>query len=167
MKTKFTILLIILVLTGQAQKIELATGMAFPDTFNFGVRAITQNSAFGLTYGFLPGYNESLRTFGLDAAVLYGKNFKKIESKRSQFRFSLMFYREETERYIFKNTFLVARAGSNFLFTKNWGLGFEYGLVFNVAESKERKSGVTQSFFDLAIESAILPSLGVRTFYRL
>ncbi len=167
MKTSFSIAFLVFVLIGQGQKLELASGMAFPDTFNFGIRTVTHGSVFGIAYGFLPGYNESLRTFTLDAAIRYGKNFKKVESKRSQVRFGLMFYREETEKNIFKNTFLIVRAGRNYLFTDRLGFGFEYGLVLKIASDEERKPGFQPAAFDYSIEPSVLPSLAIRTFYQL
>ena len=167
MKITFTIAFLLLAFFNHGQKLELATGMAFPDTFNFSVRSITQGSAFGIAYGFLPGYDESLRTFSLDGAILYGKNFKKVEAKRSQLRLSLMFYREETEKNIFKHTYLAVRAGRNYLITNQFGFGIEYGLALKIADTEERKPGFQQVAFDYSIEPPVLPSLAIRTFYRL
>lgn len=148
-----------------SQKVEIATGMGSPETLHLSVRALSLKVIWGAGYGFLPGYDQSLRTLTFDVGFPYGKIAKNSDSKRSQFRFAVISYREETDRRIFKYTYLGTRAGRNHFFSQRAGIGWEAGFVFKIIDKEEVKDNMPGSF-DFVADN-VLPSLSVRFFYRL
>ncbi|MEQ9425596.1 MAG: hypothetical protein RJQ09_14320 [Cyclobacteriaceae bacterium] len=149
-----------------AQGLEIHAGMGIPETVNGGLRYVHKDFAAGLGFGFLPGYDQSLWTISSDFGFTYGKIAKKANSRRSQFRLGLTYYREETEKRIFKNYYFNFRAGRNFFFTQNVGFGFDAGLAFKVAEDVVEKEFIPPS---IAIDflDKVLPSASLRFFYRI
>ncbi|MDN5216929.1 hypothetical protein QQ020_32965 [Fulvivirgaceae bacterium BMA12] len=148
-----------------SQSIELSTGMALPETFNFSARIISSKVIGGISYGFLPAHEESLRTFTGDVGIPFGRMAANAESKRSQVRLGFTYYREETSSRIFKNWYSNLRVGRNYFFSKQLGLGLEGGMTIRLSEKTERKDGFTGGS-SFQILDDFLPSLSIRFFYR-
>lgn len=167
MKKLFTIsFFFICIWKCNAQNWEFGTGASFPEAVNVSVRAISKGFAIGGSYGFIPAYTDKFRSINFDMAFSYGKNFKLVEQKRSQWRNGISFYREETERRIFNTTYFFTRAGRNFLFNPQIGFGVEYGFSFKIADKVTSKDGTNPSGFDFFYDN-VLPSISIRFFYRL
>ncbi len=148
-----------------SQGIELSTGMALPETFNFSARMTSSKVIGGFSYGFLPAHEESLRTFTGDVGIPFGRMATNAESKRSQVRLGFTYYREETASRIFKNWYTNLRVGRNYFFSKQLGLGLEAGVTIRLSEKTERKDGFTGGS-SYQILDDFLPSLSIRFFYR-
>jgi hypothetical protein len=146
-------------------KIDISSGIGFPELLNLGLRFQLKQAQFGIKIGSVPVEDESIISISGDLYYHFG-GYSKFSYRRPWYwRVGLNYLRDETESLNDKYLYLNLRLGRDLNVSKKFGINIDAGAIFELFHEKEEKK---RSWLDLDIDiPIILPSIGIGLFYRI
>lgn len=157
----FVIILPSAALQGQ-NNISVSPGFGAPEFINVGVRFHTGQTSFGLQLGALPQRNNTVISAGAGLAYHFAGQSQYTTVRPWYAKSYLVYVHDESPERIFKDMYIDTRVGRVFNLSPNSGIEADIGLAINIYNSFER----TGSGFILDLDFPVIPTLGIRWFYR-
>ncbi len=169
MKTKFYFLVIVFSLfcfnyqIFAQNKINISTGIGFPELLNIGIGYQFDWIQFGLTVGTKPNDN-------VNSILAYTQiHFNELSESQKISPWYLMFgfnylkneTRSKTDKYLFGNF----RIGRETYIIKNIGLDLNIGMIFKIAEKEFWKENNNYPLGGIDFPN-LFPSIGINIFYK-
>lgn len=157
--------------TSRAQEeFNLTGGTGTPEMVNIGLRMRVDQNQYGLNIGTNPGYkNENFNASGEFYYHFSGRS-GHTSLRPWFFKTGLTYMSSEGEWEKRMNLLLVPRLGREFNITPEFGVALEAGIMLMLMDKntakKERTDAVTGDL-DLIGSGFILPSAGLKFYYRL
>ncbi len=148
------------------EKINISIGYGLPELLNIGLRYQADQAQFGISYGFIPGYEENIFSISGDFYLHFAGSSELSERRPWYFRLGLAYLKDETSSRITKYTYFPLRIGRDFNFSKKIGTAIDLGVFFELSKNETMK-GPTSSWWDFDLDYSILPSIGITLFYRI
>ena len=165
----FTAFFFFLVLTSGAQEFNLAGGTGTPEMVNIGVRMQVDQYQYGLSIGGNPAYKNGNFNMSADLYYHFGGSSNHTNLRPWFVKGGLTYMQNEGEWERRMNLLLVPRLGREFNITEQFGFALEAGFMLMLIDEnqakKERTDEVTGDL-DLIGSEFILPSAGLKIFYR-
>lgn len=149
---------------------NLTGGTGTPEMVNVGLRMEVDQYQYGISIGINPGYKNDNFNMSGDFYYHFGGRSAHTYLRPWFVKTGLTYMSSEGEWEKRMNLLFVARLGREFNLTSQFGIALEAGIMLmlmdrNVAK-KERTDAVTGDL-DLIGSGFILPSAGLKFFYRL
>ncbi len=147
------------------ERLNLATGVGFPEAFNVGVRYQLEQSQIGIGVGYQPFLEGN--TFSVSGDFFYHLDGSSQLSERRPWyaRTGLSYIREETTSRIDKSLVIGSRMGREMNLTRKFGVQADVGALYIIYHDRKRKE--PSDGWDISLLLPVWPSLGVGLFYRL
>lgn len=176
MKNSFILLVFCLIFflsvnTSVAQEgFNITGGTGTPEMVNIGIRMEVDQYQYGLSIGTSPGYkNENFNISG-DFYYHFSGRSEHTSLRPWFLKTGLTYMSNEGEWEKRMNLLLVPRLGREFNITPQFGIALEAGIMLMLIDEntakKERTDNITGDL-DLIASGFVLPSAGLKIFYRL
>ena len=176
MKTHFRRLISCLILSlsflpaGAQQDFNLTAGTGIPEMVNVGVRMQVDQVQYGVALGISPGYkNENFNVSG-DFYYHFGGRSYQTDLQPWYGKGGITYMHSEGEWEKRMNLLFVPRLGREFNVTPQFGIALEAGIMLMLIDrntAKKEKTGVVSGDLDLIGSDFVLPSAGLKIYYRL
>lgn len=155
--------------TSRAQEIIITGGTGTPEMVNIGVRMQVDQFQYGLSIGGNPAYKNENFNMSADLYYHFGGSSNHTNLRPWFVKGGLTYMQNEGEWERRMNLLLVPRLGREFNITEQFGFALEAGFMLMLIDEnqakKERTDEVTGDL-DLIGSGFILPSAGLKIFYR-
>ena len=167
----FCLMLLLPIHTSRAQgEFNLTGGTGIPEMVNVGVRLRVDQNQYGLSIGTSPGYkNENISIAG-DFYYHFSGRSEHTSLQPWFLKTGLTYMNSEGEWEERMNLLLVPRLGREFNLTSNFGVALEAGIMLRLMDKNQPKKERTDEVsgdLDVIGSGLILPSAGLKLFYRL
>lgn len=149
---------------------NLAGGMGTPEMVNVGLRFQVDQKQYGLNIGTNPGYKNQNFSASGDFYYHFGGRSGHTSLQPWYLKSGLTYMNSEGEWEKRMNLLLVPRLGREFNITSEFGVALEGGIMLMLMDRNEAKKERTDSVsgdLDLIGSGFLLPSAGLKFFYRL
>ena len=167
----FCLLLLLFPKLVQAQQdFNLTGGTGTPEMVNIGVRMQGDQYQYGISVGMNPGYKND--NFTLSGDFYYHFSGRSAHSSLQPWfiKTGLTYMSSEGEWEKRMNLLLVPRLGRDFNITPQFGVALEAGIMLMLMDrntAKKERTDAVSGDLDLIGSGFILPSAGLKFFYRL
>jgi hypothetical protein len=157
--------------TSRAQEqFNLTAGTGTPEMVNIGVRMHVDQFQYGLSLGANPGYKNENYNMSADFYYHFAGNSGHTSLRPWFLKTGITYMHSEGEWEKRMNLLLVPRLGREFNITPQFGIALEAGLMLMLIDQnkpKKERTDAVQGDLDLIGSGFILPSAGLKIFYRL
>ena len=156
--------------TSAQEDFHLTAGTGTPEMVNVGVRMRVDQHQYGLNIGMNPGYKNDNLTFSGDFYYHFSGRSAHTSLQPWFIKTGLTYMSSEGEWEKRMNLLLVPRLGREFNVTPQFGVALEAGIMLMLMDentAKKERTDAVSGDLDLIGSGFILPSAGLKLFYRL
>mgnify|MGYP006189136267 CR=1 FL=1 len=152
------------------QDFNLTAGTGTPEMVNVGVRMQLEQFQYGISIGTSPGYkNENFNASG-DFYYHFAGRSQQTDLPPWYGKAGITYMHSEGEWEKRMNLLFVPRLGREFNVTPQFGISLEAGVMLMLVDrntAKKERTGNVSGDLDLIGSDLILPSAGLKIYYRL
>lgn len=166
----FSLPFLLCIKTSLAQSINLTGGTGTPEMVNIGVRMQVDQYQYGLNIGTNPAYKNDNFSASGDFYYHFAGDSSHTNLRPWFLKSGLTYLQSEGEWEKRMNLLLVPRLGRDFNITSEFGVALEAGIMLMLMEkntAKKERTDAVSGDLDLIGSEFILPSAGIKIFYRL
>ncbi len=150
--------------------INLTAGTGIPEMVNVGLRMQVDQYQYGLSVGTSPGYKNTNFNASADFYYHFAGRSDQTDLRPWFIKAGFTYMSNEGEWEKRMNLLLVPRLGREFNVTPQFGIALEAGVMLMLADentAKKERTGAVTGDLDLIGSGFILPSAGLKIYYRL
>lgn len=158
------------IISGHSQEINLTGGTGTPEMVNVGLRMQVDQNQFGVSVGTSPGYKNENFNASADYYYHFGGRSGHTNLRPWFVKTGLTYMHNEGEWEERMNLLLVPRLGRELNLTPQFGIALEAGVMLMLMDEntpKKERTGDVTGDLDLIGSGFILPSAGLKLYYRL
>jgi hypothetical protein len=144
--------------------LAISAGIGIPELINAGLRYGTNQNQFAISLGTVWSKEDPTIAKSLDYYRHFGGKSQLSERKPWFMKFGLNYLKSDSDFLIEKYGYLNLSIGREFNITRNFGMQFHGGTIFQIYEKIIEKQ--PSYGFDINISIPVLPCLGIATFYK-
>ena len=153
--------------TSGQEKVNISTGIGFPELINLVVYYQHKQIQAGLGFGFYPESENNNLISAFGDIFIHFAGSSELSNRRPWYgRVGLNYLRDENKDRIWIHHYLNLRFGRDFNISKKIGINIDGGVIFEQFSKIKYKESSGGSMFG-PISFPLLPSVGIGLFYRI
>jgi hypothetical protein len=149
------------------ENVNISVGIGLPELLNINVGFPLEQAQIGVSIGTMPVKNERLISLSGDIYYHFSGSSEFSDIRPWYGRIGLNYLRDETERILDKYLYLNLRIGRDLNISHKIGIALDAGVMVEIFNEYIEKIPCTGWFCGGVLDFPVLPSLGIRLFYRL
>ncbi|MCF8240124.1 MAG: hypothetical protein K9J16_01965 [Melioribacteraceae bacterium] len=146
------------------EKVNISTGIGFPEYLNVGIHYQLSQIQLSIKYGAWPGKNTKAITSDIR---LHLGAASELSTRRNWFiLLGFNYWRNVNEIKIEEYTFISIRFGRDFNISRKFGISFSIGILENIGQNEVYKVSIDDGLHG-GVDLSLLPGIGLELFYRI